>query len=676
MGEVVDVILNIIIGRLPGKFRIAGKAIMKLLDLVGQRQAVFDAVAAAIPEKVDPNRHWRKVRDEKIAVPLATARDEIVTEIFKVLGEFEVFKKHIDKLEAKKAGLTTGRVPIGSSPEEPENDAEVKPLLSDVGARLVRPGVAVALPGDAGQPLPQPARRSFERGFGQDFGHVRVHADAAAASAAGRVGARALTSGSHVYLGAGSTPRAGAPVLAHELAHVVQQTGSRPLGGTHPRAPVPGRPGRGLVIDARHEAAADAAAGRLGGHVRGGGADGVQPSMPLGLIGRIIDRATSTSDIESDADKAAKSSRPDKVPDGVRKRVPIKPFIDELASVAQRELKFDYPFEKVQGLLKKHLQRGEGGFIEAVENALDDVLLDSIVVRKPPKNAKPSGQAPPPEYVLDPKRFKVALARVILGETGLVLDIDLKSAGDDAPVSVVGLKVVYVHLPPIHATSNNSRAIWERATVGLVLLDELPVMRPKIRAYLEGTAPSNAIWERAEFRLKRAIVDEVRAGMVKGALDPSDLPSIKDYVDPDLPGSKVGLRLGTHAGLTSKPLSERESHHISQFLLVDYFTNNTSPPAFPLIAATPEAYPALKAESGLPHTFNAPNEKPMPLNQLWQGRGGEMPTISLARTTHRTGRLHITKADDWEQSMGATGHTPGQLIHSKFRCRTARQISV
>ncbi len=63
---------------------------------------------------------------------------------------------------------------------------------------------------------------------GVDFGHVRIHRGPQAAAAARAVGARAFTVGSHLVFGEGEfQPRssAGQRLLAHELAHVLQQTG-------------------------------------------------------------------------------------------------------------------------------------------------------------------------------------------------------------------------------------------------------------------------------------------------------------------------------------------------------------------------------------------------------------------------------------------------------------------
>ncbi len=84
-----------------------------------------------------------------------------------------------------------------------------------------------------GRPLPASERAFFEPRFGRDFSGVRVHADAAAASAARAVGARAFTIGQDVVFGHGQyAPRTGGGrrLLAHELTHVVQQTAGRTAG--------------------------------------------------------------------------------------------------------------------------------------------------------------------------------------------------------------------------------------------------------------------------------------------------------------------------------------------------------------------------------------------------------------------------------------------------------------
>jgi hypothetical protein len=97
-----------------------------------------------------------------------------------------------------------------------------------------RPGVdGGALAGQlgAGRPLDGSARSRMESAFGHPFGDVRIHVDDRAAALSRELEARAFTVGTHVAFGAGEfrpgTP-AGDALLAHELAHVVQQRGADP----------------------------------------------------------------------------------------------------------------------------------------------------------------------------------------------------------------------------------------------------------------------------------------------------------------------------------------------------------------------------------------------------------------------------------------------------------------
>ncbi|MBA4142858.1 MAG: DUF4157 domain-containing protein [Nitrosospira sp.] len=79
-----------------------------------------------------------------------------------------------------------------------------------------------------GSPLPDPVRSYMEPRFGVDFSHVRVHTGSDAIKMNRDVGAQAFTHGSDVYFGAGSSPT-NLELTAHELTHVVQQTGGMPL---------------------------------------------------------------------------------------------------------------------------------------------------------------------------------------------------------------------------------------------------------------------------------------------------------------------------------------------------------------------------------------------------------------------------------------------------------------
>ena len=77
-----------------------------------------------------------------------------------------------------------------------------------------------------GSPLPDPVRAYMEPRFGVSFSHVHVHTGTDARQMNQAVGAQAFTHGSDIYFGAGHGPD-NLELTAHELAHVVQQTGAR-----------------------------------------------------------------------------------------------------------------------------------------------------------------------------------------------------------------------------------------------------------------------------------------------------------------------------------------------------------------------------------------------------------------------------------------------------------------
>jgi hypothetical protein len=80
-----------------------------------------------------------------------------------------------------------------------------------------------------GAPLAANVRRQMEERFHSDFRDVRLHTDSLAAQLNLELRARAFTHGRDIFLGhkaADPTTPAGQRLLAHELTHVIQQTGA------------------------------------------------------------------------------------------------------------------------------------------------------------------------------------------------------------------------------------------------------------------------------------------------------------------------------------------------------------------------------------------------------------------------------------------------------------------
>lgn len=139
---------------------------------------------------------------------------------------------------------TTTRTDRSSEPDRPTDrlrerlgNRGLERTLADRGRedaagqdRAVRQ-VADLLAREAGRPLPPTTRREMATRFGHDFTGVRVHDGPAAARSARDFDAAAYTVGADVVFGEGFAPDRidGRLLLAHELAHVVQGAGNRPL---------------------------------------------------------------------------------------------------------------------------------------------------------------------------------------------------------------------------------------------------------------------------------------------------------------------------------------------------------------------------------------------------------------------------------------------------------------
>jgi hypothetical protein len=160
----------------------------------------------------------------------------------------DAFEREADEV-AERVMRAAGAGPVSSAPgaiqrkcgecaEEESEDEQVsiqrKPAPSASGGATPTTGTltsgvgaAVRAASRGGVPLPRDVRSFFEPRFGHDFGNVRVHHGEEARDGARSVGARAYTIGQHIVFGPGEyapTTTEGKRLLAHELAHTIQQS--------------------------------------------------------------------------------------------------------------------------------------------------------------------------------------------------------------------------------------------------------------------------------------------------------------------------------------------------------------------------------------------------------------------------------------------------------------------
>lgn len=136
----------------------------------------------------------------------------------------------------------------------------------------------------SGQPLDTSTRSFMESRFGHDFSGVRVHTDQRAAESARSVNALAYTVGRDVVFESGQYApgsMAGKRLLAHELAHVVQQGSGA----------VPMRSGLELgATDTPQEREAEIVASRLTSGASAQNTTGIGGSIPASIIQRQEDK--------------------------------------------------------------------------------------------------------------------------------------------------------------------------------------------------------------------------------------------------------------------------------------------------------------------------------------------------------------------------------------------------
>ncbi len=109
-----------------------------------------------------------------------------------------------------------------------DDDELVQMKAAGAATAIASPTLTSQLGQGGGHPLPSSTRHFMETRFGHDFGGVRVHSDNQAAQMNRGLNAQAFTHRHHVYFGQGQyqpQTHSGQKLLAHELAHVVQQTG-------------------------------------------------------------------------------------------------------------------------------------------------------------------------------------------------------------------------------------------------------------------------------------------------------------------------------------------------------------------------------------------------------------------------------------------------------------------
>lgn len=612
-----------------------------------------------------PNKLYRDFVDKYISPAFTDFRNTLVDDLVDLMNLGSTKLKEF----TSRVGAT---IDLGQFTSPGHQD--VKPSEADMLSAYPADGeqpqaTSAELPKIAGRPMDDDLRIAVERAFGQDFRHVRMHGDGGADRLTRKLGAHALTTGSHIFVRGDLDLNSpfGRRILDHELAHVIAHTGTRPLGESHGTTATTPPPRAPLEVDVSKEAAADRLAaaatgkGKIPSHLKAT-SDALHPSLldHAGLITKIVGTVTHLNG-ESDFEE-----RP-------------------------------VPGEEVQGFDQaravwtsfKTTTRTKGvlaPFMTAVKDTVLKQLLDNSkvsdddlkkVAELAQKTLPRAEQTDEVRTKLDVDHFATLLEGFLYARSGVAVQI---KGPDDKSTEVTEVSINYIHLALVGGTSS----LWKTAmddvmtNADLTKLDsERSSLQLEIRQRLTELGPQAFVWDSSSFKFSSGFLGDLTARKALRAASGkqvSDVPPASEYASLTSTASS-GLRLGTHGKLRKGGIGDyaRESHHTTQFLLVEYFRNRVKDDTLKAFPAPLDSYTTALSIQTAGSLVNSVVGNDLGTLDPGSGRGDNMPAILIAAETHRKGRLHINTTDAFDDDPDAKpaepdqGSSQGEKVQGWFR---------
>jgi hypothetical protein len=274
-------------------------------------------------------------------------------------------------------------------------------------------------------------------------------------------------------------------------------------------------------------------------------------------------------------------------------------------------------------------------------------------------------------YELNLRAFLNQLEAHLYSRTGIRLTFTPHLTNEN---QIARVRLRYVHLGAIPANSGPYNTIRDahagRLPSGLSFTT--------LRAYLRARFPLPHPWERRgsapvlpESELRRIAV----ASAPPAALDPEDVPPWNRYKQTSPAEQVIGLRVGTHGDFTARSgvLSriDRRSHHLPQYLLVQYYRGENPTKVF----GRDNHYwmPGFRRgsrEVGHRDRLRSPMDSHVSsrgtlamseLDPTRSNRGAGMAAVLLAKETHETGGLHLNLESSWDSASEIAGR-PSQSL--------------
>ncbi|WMS87808.1 eCIS core domain-containing protein [Pleionea litopenaei] len=641
----MSVAIEVILGFAIGKFGRKGKIVKEILEVTGALGEASELIADGLSSQgIDPNILWRDQVRVKLQPLLEHVQATLYTQVQELIETATNGAIVLDEPELRETEINF---------DEFDEDS----LSMDAKARSSQPAQTrpEGVNTSSGYPLPEDLLSQFSSEYGHNFEHVRMHRDTQAAELTHEADAHALTWGSHIFLNRSLNPQTtqGRQILRHELAHVLQQTGPRHREYDHSVWPISGSKGQGVRYDSAKERAADSMAQRAENSdweesisIEGSGGGFFMPSM-RSMATRILENLTDGDVAENQATAfeenvprsiARKATFLDAVSDARRIWTDTKSHLAN-ATLSNYLAPFDQNQSRIQGYLANT-------FHSTVNDTIPGIVLRSIQTQANDR------------VRLLPRLFANNLETYLFARTGYVVNIDIDSGRAGR------ITMRYLHLANLDARSGPFQDMkantitWVQANQP----DRLSLFQSasawsQIKLYIDERLQDAQVWHSSEFRLSdRFILDTITMLYNIGEVE---VDSWSEYKNPDNVGSsKAGIRVGTHEELTGSRMPRgartgRQSHHVPQYLLVEYFRNNNqSTLLFDDVNEKLPGFIDTTTHRNLPGYSTSGSTRTIDLEKLDPNgnRGDKLPAVSLAAITHQKGRLHMNASSSWGET--------------------------
>jgi hypothetical protein len=220
------------------------QAALKLGPAGDQYEQEADRVAQQVVRQMDgpQNVQRESIQEDELAQakPLSASISSLQRTLTRPRLDVGLQRQELEEEELQAKRLSQNSSAVQRSPdsrpqmgfvirrqEQEEDELQMKPMHGPEGGAVeqsVEKQIQTARGG--GKPLDDNVRSSMERGFGADFGNVRVHTGGQSDTLNRSLNARAFTVGSDIFFKSGEYnpgSSGGKELLAHELTHTVQQ---------------------------------------------------------------------------------------------------------------------------------------------------------------------------------------------------------------------------------------------------------------------------------------------------------------------------------------------------------------------------------------------------------------------------------------------------------------------